>query len=160
MLDQSINAQWEIFARVDAFLGLYGRAALILFPQEDKKNKKKNLTQQTRAAGVRSALGIDTTHPFSKRILRNKWVHFDETIDKIDGAISLQRFVHSGAVNDIDLANTIRLFVVDALKIVYQGHGEFELDQMFASIDDIRDRTLQAISTWGERWQSELTVED
>ncbi|HEX8274340.1 MAG TPA: hypothetical protein VF615_17010 [Longimicrobiaceae bacterium] len=159
LLNQSINAQWEIFARVDAFLALYGRIALILFPQEDKKNPKKNLIQQARAAGLRSALRIDTNHPFSERVLRNKWVHFDETIDKVDGEVSLQRFVHSSALREIDLNNTVRLFVVDTLKIVYQGQGNFELEQMFASVDDIRNRTLQAIETWGKRWEEELASE-
>ena len=149
-IDRSLNAQWELFARVDAFLALYGRIALVIFPQ----NEARSLIQSDRAAQLRSVLGIDTEHLISNKLLRNKWIHFDEVIDALPSRdvkpVTPQRFTRSEEV-DRHRDNTLRLMVVDTLSVIYQGFGEFRLEEMFEAVKDVEDRAIRGIETWGRR---------
>lgn len=158
-LDAKTQPQADFFERIDAFLALAGRIALILFPQQEAHNA----VRRDRAAQLRAALGIDAGHVISDRKLRNKWTHFDEVLDdlgSLDGrTISPHRFISSEEVSDIHRRTTLRLFIVDQIRVEYLGIGAFGLRDMFAAIEDLRVRTLSAIEGWGSRWKEEFLRE-
>lgn len=153
--NRSLTAQWEIFARVDAFLAVQGRIALILFPQQESKDA----VRADRATQLRKVLDIDAAHPIAHKLLRNKWIHFDEVIDELPPRdvepITPQRFIHARDVDHYK-QNTLRLMVVDTLTVIYRGFGEFQLEDMFEASEDIQTRTSTAIDNWGKRWFAPL----
>ncbi len=152
---QTIRIQGETMALTDAFLGLYGRMSLILFPTRD------NL--KPRGEVMRKALDIDENHPIRDRLLRNKWMHYDEVLEELSKTagsdqIQPQRFSTSEDLAARPEERSVRLVFMDTLKFRYLGIGEFDLPKMFDAVEDVFQRTLLAIESWADRWPA--LVED
>jgi hypothetical protein len=147
---QKIALQAEAFAFVEAILAGYGRVCFILHPQGEDTNESR----RARAANLRSLLGVaDDVCRF--RWIRNKWTHFDETIDSLpaadlDGFIP-QKFAIRSREESPGNEKVIRLFLMDDLSINYRPFGQASLSQLIAEVDDIGARAEAAIQTWADR---------
>ena len=144
--------QRDLFVTTDALLGICGRIALILRPhREDTVPVRKE-----RGERLRTILGIDRSHPVLDRTLRNKWLHYDEVLDEIGASyVHAQRFIESGALKERDRQNTLRLYVVDEMRIVYAGVGEFRLAEQFELLADLERRVAAGIASWAGRWRDD-----
>ena len=149
------GAQPEIFASIEAFLGFYARMALIIFPKDERQDP----VRRRRAERIRSALGVTARHGIATRLLRNKWFHFDEVLDKqmATAGVLLQpaRFMTSAELAKSRDTQTIRLLILDRLEVHYRKVGAFKLRDLFEHVRDIDSRAGQAIVTWGTRWPNE-----
>jgi hypothetical protein len=144
-----VSAQTQLFSFLESFLALWGRMSLILFPQAESKNEVRKL----RAEHLRSLLCITSDHRLSDRLMRNKWLHFDEVLDDLGSQYrNSHRFVHSEEYDEVVQRMTLRVLIVDQLKLDYAGVGVFEQESLFEAVTDLEERVQQAIRTWGERY--------
>jgi hypothetical protein len=148
-----IEAQTELFSLVEAFLGLWGRISLILFPQREKGNP----VRRDRAEHLRSILQTSSDSRFGNRVVRNTWLHFDEVLDQLgDRYQNAQKFVQSRDFREGEDINSLRVLVVDKLQLHYAGVGTFELADLFEAVQDLESRVQEAINSWPERHKEGL----
>ena len=156
LAQEQVYTQGDFFSELDAFLALYGRTALVLFPQ----GERSNAARRDRAESLRKALDIDRTHQIADRQLRNGWMHVDEKIDEFarDGTQHriLQRFVRSDRLLEEHIETTLRLVVLDELRVIYRGIGDFSISELVEALRDLEERSKTAIDTWGDRWAHEF----
>lgn len=157
LLNTSISLQGELFIHVEAFLSLFARASLILFPTLTGKHSTK---RKRRGESLRIVVGLTSPHAIELRSLRNHWMHFDERIDDLPIEVgvltTVQRFVLSSEAHHYK-NNTVRLFIVDTLTLIYHGTDAFDLEDLFAAVIDVSQRAGAALSTWSQRHASEFT---
>jgi hypothetical protein len=138
----------EMFSHLEAFLGVWSRMSLLLFPQNERKDPRR----AARATHLRTVLSVPTTHLLSNRALRNKWQHFDEALDDLAGSYRRsQLLIRSARFNSVARAESIRVLVVDKLSVEYAGVGSFDLEPMFEAGVEIGRRAHTAIQTWTDR---------
>lgn len=148
---EQVPRQAEFVTELDAFLNLYGRTSLLLFPQNEGNNDRR----RDRAETLRAVLGIGPDHLFSDRLLRNKWIHFDEILDKLDDEEGERptpiRFTMSDEFDPAHRDAAIRLFVLDRLDLHFRGIGYFDLRAMIDTFWDLEPRVQEALDTWADR---------
>jgi hypothetical protein len=156
-VEKRIQAQNEVFRRIESFVGVHGRIIDILQPDSYKKKPPTAVAQRKiRATHLRALLRIKAGQPLLDKRLRNAWTHFDEILDA--GCIVDPEKVNPQRVclrkSEATDTQTLRLIVIDELQVRVLGHGEYDLRSQFSEIRTLYTAVGQAISNWGTRWSS------
>lgn len=147
----AVTAQRDVFVGLEAFLSLWARASLLVAP-----SPRSPRATAARGAHLRRVLGIGEDHAIANRALRDHWTHLDERLDRAVAAhpkgVLRQRFTRSGDSTPQQRAQTLRLVELDTLTVHILGEA-FPLRALYAALEDVNRRAIEASQSWGRRWR-------
>ena len=119
-LETQQRHQVDLFDALSAFLGVWSRLSLLLFPLRGPG--RKGTYRRDRGRRLRRALAMTNLRVLEDRGLRDAWMHLDERMDDAltSGRLgSRQRFTLRARITPAAQISVLRLVAVDTLEAFY-----------------------------------------